>query len=453
MKIHAALKNLNQESDVLFQSSSALADRVRTRPAKLDRGRIKNGQQPHARPKQVTPVPGVRPGDHMSVTPWQVLHTFARATALAGQGSARALAQHWDCLRYVTSLDAASRGRLRLSGDGNDLNYHRKAVQARDLGTSFGLAAAQHVLRQQYPDYRFDSLDAELVLTAFCGVRSGKPAAGTTATRPNYFLVGRKPGSPPRLVAIDTRGSHSRPDSLHGQLVLSQQRVHTILIGESDLRGNPVPALMTATGLRHGNDIETRLLAAEGNGVLAAADVSLPAEDLNLPPWITCIDADGRQSSRPGFAVPEDRRGWLSRLLVRTSAASLLTFAGDRAAASDLLTERQRKRLGTTGADSVPGAQGDASITLGGMSFVGTDQVFRLKGRRVEVYSALLADQYDLLAAGRLDEHEARVPTALKAWHRNKTSAEREWKGHVHMDASGALLAIRVRRQSNRPLS
>ncbi|MCA1191954.1 MULTISPECIES: hypothetical protein [unclassified Saccharopolyspora] len=450
MKAHVALKKLGRKADVMLESTSSLSNRASNRASKLDQDLIKKGRAPHARPRTLVPV---QHGHHVELTPWQVLHTFARTVALAGQGSARAVAQHWDCLRYVTALDSTAQDEMQLSSNGNDLNYHRKGAQARDLGTAFGLAAAQQILREQFPGYRFDALDSELVLTAFCGSGTDRPAAGTSATRPNHLLVGRKPGAPVRVIAIDARGSHNKTDPTPTALAQSARRVHGLVLGESDLRGAPFPGLMTATWLRR-DGIGIRLLAAEGNGVLTVPDPSVPAEDDAILPLITTT-VNGERTQRQGFAVRDDRHDWLARLLLRTSAASLLTFAGNRAAARDLLTERQRTRLGTTASAAVPGMQGDARITLGGMPFVGTDQVFRLNGERVEVYSALLADQYQRLSDGLIDDHEAGIPAALAAWRRNAKKAHIEWgkTGLVHMDASGALLAIRPRIRNSKLLS
>ncbi|GAB2669485.1 hypothetical protein GCM10027271_31850 [Saccharopolyspora gloriosae] len=457
MDLKTAFEKLNEESVVSFHSTPRLVDQVRGRAKHLDRERVKKKRPPLARPGRTFPFPGAQnAASGMSVTPWQLLHTFARAVALAGQGSARALAQQWDCLRYVTAIETRDGRRMRLSSEGENWHTHKRSLQARDLGSAFGLSAAQQLLRERYPDHRFDVLDAEIVFSAFRPAKGRRPAAGNSGL-PNHFLVGRKPGAPLRIFAVDARGSHGKPEAQHDQLARSQHRAHTLLLGESDTRGEPVPALMLATSLLKGEGIETRVLATDGLGILtvpgkSAPNLSEPAADKNLYPEIDTRDADGLPSSRPGFAIHEDHWEWLSQILARTGAASLLTFAGERDTARGLLTERQQKLLGPTGSDSTPGLQCDASITLGGMTFVGTDQVFRLRKQRVEVFSALLSEQRDLLANWRLDEHEARLPTVLKAWHRNKSVVEHQWGGLVHMDSSGALLAIRKQRRSNRRL-
>ncbi|GAA3359527.1 hypothetical protein [Saccharopolyspora gregorii] len=456
MDAYQAIDDLDEDSATNLDSTAELMAKARSRTQGLDRDRIKKRQRPHFRPKQILPLPGMPQGE-VPVAPWQLLHTFARAVSLAGQGSARSFAQHWDCLRYVTALESDDDGRMRLSEEGKNWNSHKRGTQARDLGTAFGLTAATRMLRERHPDHRFDVVDAEIVLSTFRAAKGGRPAAGSSALRPNYFIIGRKPGAPLRLIAVDSRGSHGEIESQYAQLARSQQRVNTVLLGESDSAGEPLPAMMLTTSLLKHDPITTRVLVTEGNGVLAvpgrsALDTSRPVTDLDLPPWIDTKDAGGRPSQRPGFAVPKQEWGRLSRILTRTAAASLLTFAGNREAAGELLTERQRKRLGATGSP-VPGLDCDATITLQGVPFVGTDQVFRLNKRRVEVFSALVEDQYLLLKDKRLDEHEANLPELLAAWNRKRKAIAKQWNGVVHMDDSGALLAIRVQDKHNEELS
>lgn len=458
MDINTAFQELNTASNVTFQSTPTLAGQVTARAGKFDQERAENDQPLQARPKQVVPIPAPQRGNGKSISPWQLLHTFARATALAGQGSGRALAQHWDCLRYITALHANQQGRLELTTSGKDWRFHKRGIQARELGNAFGLATAQHVMQLRHPDHRFDVVDAELVLDAVYALQgAGKTAREHTKLRPNYFLVGRKPSAPLRIVAVDSRGSHGAPEAQHDQLAKSGPRVHAMVLGDSDLNGMRPPGLLLSTGLLADGGIETRLLIAEGNGLLtdtngSAPTLAGPADDVNLFPSISCIDADGKPTSRPGFAIPRDHWGWLSRILARTTAASLLTFAGNRDAARDLLTKRQQQRLGSANSHSAPGMRVDTRIDLGGMTFEGTDHVFRLDHRRVEVFSGLLASQHALLKDGRLDEHEDRLPGVLNSWQRNEAGIARDWNGIAHMDASGAVLAIRVQRKNNRPL-
>ncbi|MEU6263073.1 hypothetical protein [Saccharopolyspora shandongensis] len=449
MDISTTLKKLEKPATVTFQSTQQLARQVRHRAKKLDEDRAEREQPPHERKLHLTPVLERENRHGMSVAPWEVLQALGRATALAGHGSSRALAQHWNCLRYITALQANYQGRLELSEDGKDPRYHRKSVQAQDLGIAFGLVAAQRIMQQRHPDYRFDPIDADVVLEAGWALRgSGNVARENTKIRPNYFLVGQKPGAPLRIASIDCKGSHGRPEAQHDQLARSAAHVRTVVIGEIDEGGGSPPSLLMATGLAAKGGIEVRLLDPDGDGLLPIPgkpfpDLTEPAGQLNLLPLVSFTTADGGRATRPGFSVPAGHSEWFSRVLARTTAAALLTFAGDRSAAHNLLTTRQRYRLGSAHSHASSGMLCDTGINLAGRKFVGTDHVFRLDGRRMEVFSGIAEPMYRLLVDQKLDDHEAALPAVLKDWEQRKTAAEKDWGGVVHLDPAGALFAIR----------
>ncbi|QIZ37349.1 hypothetical protein [Saccharopolyspora sp. ASAGF58] len=450
MEISTVLKQLEESATVTFQSTPHLAGKTRRAATKIDAKRAEAGKQPHERKFNLAPVPETRQLRGMSLSPWELLHTLARATALAGHGSSRALAQHWKCLRYVTALQSNRQQRMELAADGKDPKFHRKAVQARDLGIAFGLATAQRIMCQRHPDYRFDIVDADLALEAGWALRgSGSSAYEHTRLRPNYFLVGRKLGAPFRIASVDCKGSHGRVEAQYEQLAKSAAHMETVVLGDVDAGGAPPPSLMLATAVAAKGGIEVRLLDPAGDGVLTVPskptpDLTGPIEELNLVPLIPFTNSDGRQTSRPGFALPVERWEWFSRVLARTTAAGLLTFAGDRDAARSLLTKRQQYRLGSGHSHASSGMQFDTGITLGGLSFVGTDHVFRLSGQRVEVFSGLFKHMHSRLVNQELDDHEAELPAALATWKRRKAVAIKDWGGLVHMDSTGALLAIRA---------
>ncbi|NHD16156.1 MULTISPECIES: hypothetical protein [unclassified Actinopolyspora] len=458
MDVPTVLQQLDEPSTVTFQSAPELAGQVQQKAKKLDEERRERGESPHTRKDPLTAVSEAQRSASMHITPWEVLHTLARATALGRHGSSRALAQHWDCLRYVTALQNNHQRRMERSADGKDPRYHRKAVQAQDLGIAFGLATAQHIMRQRHPDYRFDIVDAELALEAGWVMRGSRSISReNTKLLPNYFLVGRKPDAPSRIVAVDCRGSHGKAEVQHKQLAQSAAHTQTFVLGETGCEGVPPPSLLMATGMAAKGGIETRVLDPDGHGVLTmpgktAPDLDGPVDEPNLVPSITYTDTEGQRDSRPGFCLPTNRREWFSRVLARTTAASLLTFAGDREAARKLLTKRQGNRLGSAHSHVSSGMRCDTGIALGGMSFVGTDHVFRLDRQRVEVFSGVLEPLYQHLAGGQLHEYETALPDALTSWRRGKTDAEQDWGGTVHLDSTGALLAIRKQNSALRPL-
>ncbi|MGW3473303.1 hypothetical protein ACWDKQ_33705 [Saccharopolyspora sp. NPDC000995] len=104
MEISTVLKQLEELATVTFQSTPHLAGKTRRAAKKIDAERAEAGKPPRERKFDLAPVPETRQLQGMSLSPWELLHTLARATALAGHGSSRALAQHWNCLRYLTPL-------------------------------------------------------------------------------------------------------------------------------------------------------------------------------------------------------------------------------------------------------------------------------------------------------------------------------------------------------------
>lgn len=131
-----ALKQLVTRSTVTFQSSKYLVGEVRKKAAKIDAERRQKGLMRYERKPRLLPVGKNEHRGSMEITPWELLHTLGRATVLAGQGSSRALSQHWSCLKYITTLQSNYQGRMELSVEGNDPKYHRKTVQAEDRNWS-----------------------------------------------------------------------------------------------------------------------------------------------------------------------------------------------------------------------------------------------------------------------------------------------------------------------------
>lgn len=452
LEVSTALRKLDEPVTVTSQSNEELAGRVRRQIRKLDEEREERGDAPHERKGMLAPVEQLKRGHGMRITPWELLHTLSRATVLGRHGSSRALAQHWEALRYITALQANSHGHVELSEDGKDPRYHRKAVQAKDLGIAFGLAAAQHAVQLQYPDYRFDVVDTELALEAGWPLRGvDRSLRESTKVHPNFLLVGRKPGRPMRVVSVDCKGTHGGDDYQHEQLARSAAHIPRIVLGHLDEGGGPPPSLVVTTAIAGTGGIETRLLDPEGDGLLAvpgksAPDLAGPVEEKNELPVVPFTNAHGGEDSRAGFCIPEDDWEWFSRVLARSTAATLLSFAGDRGTARTMLTRRQQNRLGSGHHRTNTKMQCDTGITLGGMSFVGTDHVFRLDGQRVEVFSGVREHLHQLLVEERLDEHEVELAAAMSTWRRGKAQAKQEWGGVISMDSAGALLAIRKQR-------
>ncbi|MBP2471199.1 hypothetical protein JOF53_000071 [Crossiella equi] len=449
MDIDEALKRLFEESFVTFHSTTSLVSKVNQKAAKHDEERRTKQQTVLDRKPELTPVSDHEHKGGMRITPWELLHTLGRATVLSGQGSSRALAQHWSCLKYITTLQRNHQNRMELSPDGRDPRYHRKSVQAEDLGIAFALCAALRIARERHPDHQFELVDADVALEAGWALKGAEvKSRENTLLRPDYFLVGLRGDEPARVVTVECKGSHGKPDAQHMQLAKASAQVNAVVIGDTKTGAAPPPSLLMSTALAGTGGIEMRILDPEGDGVLAipgerAPSLNGPVQQFNELAGIPTKTVDGRDDTRPGFYIPPQSSEWFSRVLARTSAASLLAFIGDRRAARSLLTPRQQDRVGS--AYTLPGTDVifDTGISLAGLSFVGTDHVFRFGSQRMEAFSGMLLGLHRLLAEKDIQGYHSAVPEVHAVWQQRRRSAESEWGGVIAMDTNGAVLGLR----------
>lgn len=464
MELADALALLLEPSRVVIQSSAYLAGKVRDSAKKVDADRRSKNLYVQTRKPQLIPVAKSEHDGGMSVSPWELLHTLGRATILSGQGSSRALGQHWSCLRYITTLQSNAHGRMELSQDGRDPRYHRKSVQAEDLGIAFALSAALRIVQKRHPEHRFDVVDADVALEAGWALRgTSLRSRENTRLRPDYFLVGLKGNEPARIVTVECKGSHGRPEAQHIQLAKASAQVNAVMVGDINGEATPPPSLLMATALTPAGGIEMRILDPEGSGVLAVPNgqsLSLngPVEQLSQLGGIPIPKKAGSVTLRPGFYIPPERSEWFTRVLVRTSAASLLAFVGDRRSARELLTNRQQARVGSD--YTLPGTDAvfDAEIQLAGLSFVGTDHVFRFGSQRMEAFSGVLVGLRKLLAKQDLEGYQKALPQVVAEWLHRQRDAEEDWNGGdpsgvIKMDNDGAVLGIRPVGVGRQPLN
>ncbi len=455
MDLDEALAALFTPSQVAIQSSEYLAQKVRASAKRIDASRQSDSLPVYARKPQLVPVGREEHGREMVITPWELLHTLGRATILSGQGSSRALGQHWGCLKYITTLRSDLRGRMELSEDGRDPRYHRKSVQAEDLGIAFALAAALRIVERRHPGYQFEVVNADVALEAGWPLRgAGVRSRENTRLRPDYFLAGFRGDDPVRVVTVECKGSHGRPEAQHVQMAKASAQVNTVVLGDVNSDAAPPPSLIMSTSLAGNSGIEMRVLDPEGGGVLAIPEdrsLSLngPTEQLDQGAGIPVPSRSSAEyGARPGFYVPPERSEWFSRVLARTSAASLLAFVGDRRSARSLLTPRQQARVGSD--YTLPGTDAlfDAEIQLGGLTFVGTDHVFRFGSQRMEAFSGILVGLRRRLVAQDLESYQRALPKVVEQWSLRRSEAEQDWGGQqrfgvVAMDNDGALLGLR----------
>ncbi len=126
--------------------------------------------------------------------------------------------------------------------------------------------------------------------------------------------------------------------------------------------------------------------------------------------------------------------------MAHVGAASQLALAGVGKHIAWYLTEDQgRKHYETdtfAGSDSVH----DAEHHFGATRYVGTDQVFRLGGVRVEAFSGLKADLFELLTAHQVEQYRRH---AYELRGKLQRSGDEQWQA-VSFGDGGSLLAIRI---------
>ncbi|GLY34805.1 hypothetical protein Amsp01_008290 [Amycolatopsis sp. NBRC 101858] len=443
--IEDPMKQLRQRAHVAIESTADLAGRVERLAGKEADKRAKEEKGEIPRKPSLIPLAPAAHRHGMATTPWELLHTLGRATVLAGQNPSRGISQHWNYLRYLTTLQSNHHGRMELSANGKHPRYHRKSVQAQDLGTAFALRAAREVLSRTAPGHHFEVVDAEVALEAGWALR-GKESKGShhTRTRPGYFIVGRKANGPLRLVIVECRGTHGRANMQLEQLARAAERVHAVA-----LDGGPAPSLLMSTTLAAEGGIAIGVLDPPGDGILQGAgapvpDLTGPVEQLNAFPQIPQPTNDGKPGIRSGFNIPAADYEWFSRVLVRTAAAGVLAFVGDRESAGHYLTARQQSRLGDDYSQHATNAECDVHVSLGGTELVGTDHVFRFDRRRVEVFSGVPKVLHTLLARDKdLSSYLEETPRAFKQWTDRSAEVESDWGGVVSMGADGTVMGLR----------
>lgn len=152
------LAGLGASGRVGLDSTDRLVGKVLRQIRKLTEEQAADPDRPDL--PELFPAAREQQREHVHTEPWALLHALSRASALSATPASHVLAQHWDCLRYLRSLESAQEDDLALTEEGNSPRFHRKAVQGQDLGVAFGLSAARTILRHRHPGYRFDAVDA-----------------------------------------------------------------------------------------------------------------------------------------------------------------------------------------------------------------------------------------------------------------------------------------------------
>ena len=447
------LAELNRPRSVRVASSAVLAAKVGTAAAAIDRKRAKKRGTATDEPAHRKPglVPLRDDGD-LSVTAWQLLSVLARATALARQGRGRGLAEHWQILKYCSALGADQTGAMRLSRAGLLPEQAYRSMQARELGRAFGLAVAERAVRRRFPDRILSTVDAEPVLLAGFARAKGLPNLGARP-RPDYFVEAWRPGAPSRLFGVTVNGNHqvagkrtgTTDRTSYNQLARGSERAENFQLTD----WNDVPCLLMSTELLAPDGITVHALRARGAGSLpprpAAGRGSADERPRKAnPPYANAVRvpaSDGRVGRvQDGFAIPSEHAAWFGRVVAHVGAASQLALAGGGRHIAWYLTEDQGRKhyeIDTfAGSDSVR----DAEYNFGAARYVGTDQVFRLGGVRVEAFSGMETSLFDLLTAHQVEEYRRQAYRRRRELQR---SDGEQWQA-VSFSDDGSVLAIRV---------
>ncbi|MEU9338729.1 hypothetical protein AB0D49_37210 [Streptomyces sp. NPDC048290] len=446
------IRRLGDLLNVQVNSSPELIAGVGRAAAAVDRERAKRitteGHGP--RKPNLRQLPRAECGPVL-MTPWDLLATFARATTLARQGRGRGLAEHWQGLKYCRAFAADRHGSLCLTDEGKAPELAYRAMQARELGRAFGLAVAERALRERYPDHLISIVDVETVLLP--GFARTKPAGTLGARpRPDFLLEAWRPDESSRIFVVTVNGNHQvvKPKTsassrtTYRQLARGSERVERFHLGQS----NGTPALTTATEFLATAGVTVHVLHTGGGTELPvrpttgtdSADVAIGRRAL---PYVdsVAVPAERGAERHNAFLIPEKELSWFGRVVARAHAAGQLSLAGGGGTVGRYLIDEQGRKHFSETAFAGTASVHDAKVCFAGERYVGTDQVFRINGTRVEAFSGMAAGLYDLLAEGKVEEYRRRAYKQRDGW--PEPDDIDDW-GASSFRPDGTALAIRV---------
>jgi hypothetical protein len=156
------------------------------------------------------------------------------------------------------------------------------------------------------------------------------------------------------------------------------------------------------------------------------------------------IPAIGSKRARTvdGFQVPEKDLGWFGQLLARTAAVGLTAFAGGGPTTARYLTARQGQKHYAAPTFAATSSYHDADIEVGDEKFVGTDHVFRMETVRIEAFSGMVPELYELIRKGRVEEYR-QAAYELRSKMRDIDAAGK-WDGPISFHGDGTVMALSV---------
>ncbi|MFD8685723.1 hypothetical protein [Streptomyces sp. NPDC059651] len=448
------LNALSRATNVNVQSTAELAARVDSATAAADKKRREKGQGPVRRKLELLPLPRTECSQTIELTPWQVLHAVARGYVLAGQGMGRGLAEHWLSLKFCEALDANRAGSMDLTDKGRTPERWYKAMQARELAVGFGLAVAEHIVQQRYPDHVTSVVDTSTVLRAGWPLNVSQRNK-SSRPRPDYLIEAWKPGKPSKITLVACRGNHQKPSKRGGrtrsttvqQLVKGAELTEGMHIGP----WNTTPCLMLSTELMGQGGIVVNALQTRGESLLPLRTPGAPgnadAEIRDNPgiPYPNAIRIPARDGKRErnvdGFQVGESDLRWFGQLLARTGAANLTAMAGGGPQTANYLTTRQGRQHYAVPTFAATSSVDDADIEVGGTKFVGTDHVFRMGSVRIEAFSGMAEHLYELIKKGRVEEYRQ---AAFQSSTPQAPHGTGRWNGPISFHDDGTVMALSV---------
>ncbi|WP_043486775.1 MULTISPECIES: hypothetical protein [Streptomyces] len=449
------LNALGRSTSVHVRSTKELATHAESGAAAIDKKRREKGQEPVRRKPELHPVARTECDRSIELTPWRVLHAVARGHVLASQGMGRGLAEHWLSLKFCEALYGNRADSMDLTDKGRTPERWYKGMQARELAVGFGLAVAEHIVQQRYPDHLVSVVDTSTVLRAGWPLSVSQRNKGSRP-RPDYLIEAWKPGEPSKVTFVACKGNHQKPSKRTGQtrsttvrqLVKGAELTEGMQIGQ----WNTTPCLMLSTELMGQGGVVVNVLQSPGEALLplripgAAGSADEEIRDKSGIPYPNAIHIpphEGRQARTvDGFQVGEDDLGWFGQLLARTGAAGLTAFSGGGESTARFLTARQGREHYEVPAFAATSSVDDAEIEVDDKRFIGTDHVFRIGNVRIEAFSGMDQDLYALLKKGYIEEYRQKAYELFLA--RQNTQKTNRWNGSISFHNDGTVMALSI---------
>ncbi|MFG3526583.1 hypothetical protein ACGF8B_07550 [Streptomyces sp. NPDC047917] len=441
------LLDLDASSNISVRSNDELLGKVQSAIAADDKARKKKEAEPLRRKPVLSDIASTELDRRTRVSMWDVLHTLGRAMSLSWKGAGRGLAEHWGALKYSQALTGGPDSFLGLTTEGRKIAERYKNIQSHELGIAFGLTLAKQVLGCRFPEHSVSIVPADAVLRAGWALTSREKGNKVGyGYRPQYFAEVWRPGEPSFVIPIATKGNHSNAAISAGQMASASAHAEAVHIGA----WNETPSLLFSTELPADGTVTVHALQAPGrDGLLAVpsggsrVDLdSNPVQENPFPGIQPPREGDMVREPVPGCHVTPEYFGWFQQVLGHTAAASLMAFTGSGQGTARYLTERQGNDRFDGIEHAAAGSVQDISHRLFGRTYAGTDHVFRLNGPRVEAFSGMDKELFDLLTAGKAEDYRIRVHAARHT--RPRLAWDKKWGGPVSVHADGSVLAIRL---------